>query len=241
MRARWRAQSLAAGVVAPTVAESHLRRAVCHHGAITWGKEEGRKGLSAATPGPRPAPASRSLPAYWWHRSACQHLHLHCCYYCCCLLRCLHCCLHLPHQAGRWGAGAGRRWAQWGLAEPLPGRRGRECPSCGWELGWPWGPGHLGALLGRGPRCCRGWCSGQRQQAGGQRGSWAAQLGTEGAGCCGQAWSHFWLETAGGREKEGQEPAGQEVCQASRKPLLPQDGLHCHRWPHCPLLSWGPG
>ena len=33
---------------------------------------------------------------------------------------------------------------------------------------------------------------------GGRAGSWAAQLGTESAGCCGRAWSRFWLETAGG-------------------------------------------
>lgn len=93
------------------------------------------------------------------------------------------------------------RWAHWGLVGPQPGRRGQGFPSCGWELGWPWGPGHLGVLPGQGSHCCQGWCSGQRQQAEGQTSSWAVQLGTEGADCCGRAWSHFWQETVSGREK----------------------------------------
>lgn len=82
---------------------------------------------------------------YWWHRSACQPLRLCHCYYCCCSLRCHH---HFPRSAGHWGAGAGQCWARWHWVGPQPGHRGQEYPSCGWELDWPWGPGHLEVLLG---------------------------------------------------------------------------------------------
>lgn len=45
--ASWGAQSLAAGIAAPTAAESHLRWAVRYDGAVTWGKEEGMKGATS--------------------------------------------------------------------------------------------------------------------------------------------------------------------------------------------------
>lgn len=224
--ARRGAQGLAAGTVAPTAAESHLARAVCHHRAVTWGKE----GRGSDNGPPRGHPTPHSPPAYWWHRSACRCLPLRCC--CCCLRR------PLPHRAGRWGAGAEWCWTHWGPVGPQPGHRGRGCLNCGWELGWPWDPGHLRALLAWRPRCCQGRCSGRRRRAGGQTGSWAAQLGIEGAGCCGRAWSHFWLETVGGGE-EDQDPVGWQVRQASRTQPSPKLGstvLAGPAAPSCPLL-----
>lgn len=168
---------------------------------------------------PQNPPALHSLPTYWWRRSACLRLHLHHCY----------CRPHLlPRRAGRWGAVAGRSWARWRPAGPQPVRREQGCLRCGWGLGWPWSPGRLGALLKRGPRCCQGWCSGQRWQVGVRRGSWAAQPGTEGAGCCGQAWSHFWPETASGREKRVRTPWASESAKPTTHTLPGARLPHAH-------------
>jgi hypothetical protein len=180
-----------------------------------------------------PACGSFSLPpasTYWWRHSACQPLHLCRYYYCCHFLRHLH---HLPRLAVHWGAGAGQCWVRWRWVEPQPEHMGQGCPNCGWELDWPWGPGHLGVLLRWRPHCCQGWYSRQRQQVGGRRGRWAAQLGIGGAGCCGQAWSHFWLETAGRRDR-GLRPSGPSIP----LPTLASGSMVSNQSLLCPQLLW---
>ena len=175
----------------------------------------------ASTTAPQGLPPPPAAPTYWWHRSACQRPRLRRC----CPRR------HFPPQAGRWGAGAGHWGAHWGPAGPQPVRRGQGCLHCGWAPGWPWRPERSRGQPQLGPRCCQGWRSGQRRRAGGRAGSWAAQPGTEGAGCCGRAWSRFWLETAGGREQRVRTrgPPAHPPCDKAHPPC---DKAHPQHW-HC--------
>lgn len=137
------ARGLAARAAAPA-AERCLRRAVCHHQAVTLAGKRVNGGLHHSPRGPSPSPP----PPYWWHRSACWRPRLR------------HCCPHrrLPPPGWALGAGAGCWGSPLGTVGPQPVRRGR-VPALwlGAEL-CPIAQGARGAATAG--RCCQGGTQG---------------------------------------------------------------------------------